>query len=325
MYQPIKSIDAHVHLTSILFAQDIFQPKENVLDGDCVKACLSRMEKHGIDQCLAIAAQGISMLPLENHMLIKMAELLPEKIAGAMVGFSTPREDPGSYDPDAAAEEIAGYMKNPVVKGLGEFALEGVGGMRDWPEVWAKLRPTFEVLAKHNAPALFHTGASPHFAMPSEKRAISGRALYFANPALLDDVAEEFPEVPIIIGHAGVQGFYFYGSYPDMALTVAARHKNVYIETSSVPYDVLLKAADCPAIGPEKLIFGTDSPAFYGYYKSGVTGEFYPSYGDGIPGDIMTDHYPVDIENINRLPITDRERQMIMGGTIAKLIGAKHE
>lgn len=325
MYKPIKSIDAHVHPTSITFPQDIFQPKENVLDGDCVKACLQRMEKHGIDQCLAIAAQGLSVLPLENDMLIKMAEALPEKFAGVLVGFTTPKENPSAYDPDAAAEEIEQYMRNPVVKGLGEFALEAVGGMCEWPEVWAKLRPTFEVLSKHNAPALFHTGATPHFSMPSEKRKISNRPLYFANPALLDDVAEEFPEVPIILGHSGVQGFFFYGSYPDMALTVAARHPNVYLETSSVPYDVILKAVECPAIGPEKIIFGTDTPAFFGYFKSATTGEFYPSYGKTGPGEVMTDHYPVDMANIERLPITDYERQMIMGGNIARLIAGKHE
>ena len=325
MYQPIKSIDAHVHLTSITFAQDIFSPKPNVLDGDAVKACLAAMEKHGIDQCLAISALGISILPLENEMLIKMAEQLPEKIAGAMVGFTRPMNDPFNFDPQAAAAEIETYMQNPVVKGLGEVALEAVGGMQEWPAVWAKLRPIFEVLAKHNAPALFHTGASPQFAMPCEGRPISNRGVYWGNPVFLDDIAAEFPEVPIIIGHAGVQGFYFYGTYPDMALTIAARHPNVYIETSSVPYDVLLKAVECPAIGPEKLIFGTDSPAFYSYYKSPTTGEFAPTYGSGAPGDVMPDHYPVDIENISRLPITGIQRQMIMGGTIARLIAAKHE
>ena len=73
MYGPIKTIDAHVHLTSLLYSQDIFHQKENVLDGDCVKACLERMDKHGIDQCLALAAQGLSIPPIENPMLIKMA------------------------------------------------------------------------------------------------------------------------------------------------------------------------------------------------------------------------------------------------------------
>lgn len=326
MYGPIKTIDAHVHLTSLLYSQDIFHQKENVLDGDCVKACLERMDKHGIDQCLALAAQGLSIPPIENPMLIKMAEALPERIAGVMVAFSTPQDEPWNYDPQAAAAELKEYLKNPVVKGLGEFAIQAVGSIEtDWPQVWAKLRPLFDVLAEHNAPCLFHTGAAPHFAMPSDTRKPSSRGTYFSNPLLIDDIAEEYPDVPLIIGHAGVQGFFYYGGYADMALTVAARHPNVYIETSSVPYEVLLKCVEEPAIGPEKLIFGTDSPAFYSYYKSASTGEYYPSYGKTGPGEVMPDHYNVDIENINRLPITDVQRQMIMGGTIAKLIAGKHE
>ena len=110
-----------------------------------------------------------------------------------------------------------------------------------------------------------------------------------------------------------------------MALTVAARNPNVYIETSSVPYEVLLKAVECPAIGPEKLIFGTDTPAFYQYYKAPSTGEYYPSYGKTGPGPETADHFKVDIENIDRLPITAEQKDMIMGGTLARLIEAKHE
>ena len=39
----------------------------------------------------------------------------------------------------------------------------------------------------------------------------------------------------------------------------------------------------------------------------------------------MTDHYPIDLANIERLPITDYQRQMILGGTISELLAAKHE
>jgi len=330
MYQSIKTIDAHVHLTSLLFPQDIKEPKENVLDGDCVKECLRAMDRHGIDQCLALVGQGISILPKEADMMIKMAEALPERIAGVMVGISQPQDEPWNYDPEKAAEELDGFLKNPVVKGLGELAICAFGYMADWPEVWDRMRPMFEVLAQHHAPCLFHTGASPQFPLPEElrskeKRPKSKREVYFSNPLLIDDIAAEYPEVPLIIGHAGVQGFFYYGSYADMALTLAARHQNVYIETSSVPYEVLLKCVEEPAIGPEKLIFGTDSPAFYGYYRSPSRNEYYPSYGKTGPGNVMTDHYQYDLENIQRLPITDVQRQMIMGGTIAQIIGQKQE
>lgn len=316
----MKKIDAHVHLTSFLFEQNY----ENPVAGPCVKKCLELMDKHGIDQCLALGAQGLSVFPLENDMQIAMAKALPERIAGVMVGFSTPRERPWEYDANAAAEEVEKYMQEPVVKGLGELALHSLADLSlSWLDVLTKLRPTFDVLAVHNAPALFHTGAFPQFYIPGEGRKRSTGSLHFSNPAIIDDVATEYPDVPIIIAHAGVQGFYFYGNFSDMALTVAARNANVFIETSSVPYDVLVKAVECPAIGPEKLIFGTDTPAFYEYYKAPSTGEYYPSYGKTGPGPETPDHYVVDMENIDRLPITAEQKDMIMGGTLERLLSEK--
>lgn len=330
MYHSIKKIDAHVHLTSLCYPQDIFNPPENPLDGDCIKDIMKRMDQYNIDQCIPMFGQGID-LPGGNEIHIKMAEAMPERIPGVMVGFTQPEDEPWNYDPYKVADEIENYMKKPVVKGLGELAITALGYMTDWPEVWKRMRPMFDVLAAHNAPCLFHTGPTPHFDAPLQvvdgkvKRPVATRATYFADPLLIDDIAEEYPDVPLIIGHAGVQGFFYYGSYVDHALIVAARHKNVFIETSSVPYEVLLKCVEDPALGPEKLIFGTDTPAFYGYYKSPSTGEYYPSYGKTGMGEVMTDHYPVDLANIERLPITDYQRQMIMGGTIANIIAGKHE
>lgn len=128
--------------------------------------------------------------------------------------------------------------------------------------------------------------------------------------------------MPIIIGHCGVQAYFFYGTYADMALMVAARHPNVYLETSRAPLEVIKKAVMDPAIGPEKLIFGTDSPAFYNYYTDDK-GEHYPTYGKtGLP-KYIPDHYKYDMEMIERLPITENEKRMIYGGTIERLLAEK--
>jgi predicted TIM-barrel fold metal-dependent hydrolase len=324
MYQKGKIIDAHVHLTSLMFPEDIFDPKGGPLDGSCVKIVLEFMDKYGIDQSVGLIAQGISILPVENELLIKIAEALPERFPAVMVGFSQPMEEPWLYDPKQAALELDGYLKNQVVKGLGEFALESVSYMAEWPEIWSRLRPVFEVLAKHNACALFHTGVAPFFQMGGGdgNRQFSRRSVWFANPAFIDDIAVEFPEVPIIIGHSGVQSFFYYGNYADMALTVAARHPNVYLETSAAPFEVLMKAVADPAIGPEKIIFGTDTPAFFNHYTA-ANGEKYPTYGkSGIP-QFTPDHYKYDLQNIERLPISEIDKMKIMGGTISEIFAMK--
>ena len=85
-----------------------------------------------------------------------------------------------------------------------------------------------------------------------------------------------------------------------------------------VPFEVVERAVCDPAIGPEKLIFGTDTPAPYTYYK--YRGEFYPSYGKS-PPPFFPDHYKHDLANIERLHIPDREKEMILGGNIASILG----
>jgi predicted TIM-barrel fold metal-dependent hydrolase len=106
--------------------------------------------------------------------------------------------------------------------------------------------------------------------------------------------------------------------YADMALMTAARNPNVYLETSSAPFEVIERAVSDPAIGPEKLLFGSDSLAPYTYYQ--YRGESYPSYGKTPPG-FYTDHHKYDLANIERLTIPDREKEMILGGNAARILG----
>lgn len=318
-------IDAHLHAASFLFQNDYFNPSEDLKDNQCVQTLLKLMDKNGIDQAVAMVSQGLSVLPLENNLIYNIAKKCPERFPYILVGFSQPQDEPWNYDSEKAAEEMDQYLKDPIIKGLGEFAIESVGYLADWSEVWPKLRPVFEVLASHNAPALFHTGISPSFPNPNQVgRPVSRRSLYYSNPAFIDDIATEFPDVPIIIGHCGVQSSFYYGTYVDMALMIAARHRNVYLETSSAPFEVLKKAAADPSIGPEKLIFGSDSPAFYDFYQAD-NGEYYASYGKTGPGPITPDHYQYELKNIERLSVSDSEKAMILGGRISAILADKHE
>ena len=57
------------------------------------------------------------------------------------------------------------------------------------------------------------------------------------------------------------------------------------------------------------------APYTYYYYK----GEYYPSYGKNPPG-FYTDHHKYDLMNIERLQIPDREKEMILGGNIARIL-----
>jgi predicted TIM-barrel fold metal-dependent hydrolase len=325
-----KIIDAHVHPAGpSMESAPSYEHMERLMlsvsaEEQRVPSILERMDKHGVHQAIGLVSQGISILPEENHKLIQVARDYPTRFPAVLIGFTTPEPDHFLFDPKKAAEEVDSYFQYPEVKGVGEWALMGASGMEDWPSLWSRYRPIMDVLAEHRAVAHFHTGSAPYLHRSPRVRDngrpgwVAHRALWFSNPVFLDDVATEYPEVTIIIGHIGVQGFYYYGTYADMALLVAARHDNVYLETSSCPYEVLEKAVRDPAIGAAKLVFGTDTPAPFGHYRH--NGDSYPSYSKNPPAT-FPDHYKYDLEAIEKLNIHDRDKDLILGGNIARIYG----
>jgi predicted TIM-barrel fold metal-dependent hydrolase len=80
----------------------------------------------------------------------------------------------------------------------------------------------YEAIAEAGLPALFHTGQT---AVGSGQPGGMGMRLKYSNPLHLDDVAVDFPEMPIILAHP---------SFPwqEEALAVAQHKPNVYIDLS---------------------------------------------------------------------------------------------
>ena len=80
--------------------------------------------------------------------------------------------------------------------------------------------------------------------------------LEYASPALLDEASGAFPSLTLVIGELRV--------HPDQALLMAARHENVYIETSTLVDNpsalqrVLLSAHHTGVT--EKFLFGSGAP-----------------------------------------------------------------
>lgn len=135
---------------------------------------------------------------------------------------------------------------------------EGVRGFKFHPSVqafWPDDRaayPIYEVIAEHGLPALFHSGQT---GIGSGLPGGGGIRLKYSDPMRLDDVAVDFPELPIIIAHP---------SFPwqDEALAVATHKPNVHIDLSgwSPKYfpPQLVKYAG--SLLKHKVMFGSDFP-----------------------------------------------------------------
>lgn len=112
----------------------------------------------------------------------------------------------------------------------------------------------YEVIAGAKLPALFHTGQTGLGAgMPGG----GGVRLKFSNPIYLDDVAADFPDMPIILAHP---------SFPwqDEALSVATHKPQVYIDLSgwSPKYFPANLVQYANSLLRHKVLFGSDYPVF---------------------------------------------------------------
>jgi hypothetical protein len=112
--------------------------------------------------------------------------------------------------------------------------------------------PLYEVFAEAKLPVIFHTG---HSGMGTGMRGGGGIRLKYGHPMPIDDVAVDFPDMPIIMAHP---------SFPwqDEAISVCLHKPQVYIDLSgwSPKYfsPTLIQYAN--TLLKNKVMFGSDYP-----------------------------------------------------------------
>jgi predicted TIM-barrel fold metal-dependent hydrolase len=112
--------------------------------------------------------------------------------------------------------------------------------------------PLYEAIAEAKLPALFHTGQT---GVGAGTPGGGGIRLKYSNPLHLDDVAADFPDMPIILAHP---------SFPwqEEALSVATHKPQVYIDLSgwSPKYFPPILVQYANTLLKEKILFGSDYP-----------------------------------------------------------------
>jgi uncharacterized protein len=112
--------------------------------------------------------------------------------------------------------------------------------------------PFYEVLAEARLPVIFHTG---HSGIGTGMRGGGGVRLKYGNPMDIDDVAVDFPDMPIVLAHP---------SFPwqDEALSICLHKPQVFIDLSgwSPKYfpQSLIQYAN--TLLKHKVLFGSDFP-----------------------------------------------------------------
>lgn len=125
------------------------------------------------------------------------------------------------------------------------------------------LRTIYRTAQRLHLPVMIHTGTS----------VFPGARSRFGDPMALDDVAQDFPDLTIIMAHGGRP------LWCDAAFYLARRHPNLYLDISSIPPKRLLEWFPRIAEIADKILFGSDWP------------------GPGVPG------VREEVEGIRALPL----------------------
>ncbi|NIM94004.1 MAG: amidohydrolase family protein [Anaerolineales bacterium] len=197
---------------------------------------VEELDAYGIDKVVWVTGGG-------NDTLGKIVAMYPDRF----IGFA-------HHDPfeEGAAEELRRCVEEYNFRGYKTLAPgldRSIADRAGWP-LW-------EMCAELEIPALIHFGPM----------GAGGGTMYHENinPLTLHDVAKSFPDVNFVVPHFGC-------GYVRETLHLCWGVGNVYIDTSSsqqwtrwMPGDLTQKdlfRKYLETIGPERLIFGTDSSWF---------------------------------------------------------------
>ncbi len=209
-------VDTHCHLGTS-GASGFTVTEDEVLAG---------MGAHGVDVSLVIP-HAVSDDPVRAHERVAdFAARHPGRIYG--VACLSPLGDPDAY-----RREIT-----RVVKDLRFLGVKMHPFLHTFSPLWrARVWHAFAVCAELEVPIIAHTGLGIPFALP----------------ALWMPVARAFPELPIVLAHAG------HGMLAPEAVVAAEFCPNVYLEPSWCPVTAVKSMLE--VAGAARLMWGSDHPA----------------------------------------------------------------
>ncbi len=260
------SIDTHVHAQRYAAGaqlskmnpkseggryNDLAQAMRMIQSFDNSERLLYDMDCYRVDKCVLLPAFGMS-----NEINMELVEKYPDKFVACCTAMKTQRKAMSGEEPwtvEAAVKEIDELLATGKFVGIGEGTPGNSSSRKSigMEERLDQMRPFFDLARKYKVVARVHTGVVIGYPMTHH---------YWPetlHPLWVTDLAVEYPDVPILLDHGGMQGWWSDRMVEECFL-VAAANDNVYLETGYYWTDLYWKALRDPNIGPEKLVFGTD-------------------------------------------------------------------
>lgn len=250
MLNGIPLIDAHVHAARLPtlklewrewaqnFGKDV--PLDELYDneGTIIPARFDEyMDAEGVDVAILFceySPKSTGIQPVED--LLPILEHNPERFK-LMANLN-----PHLHYP------LVGELKRQISFGAVGLKLHPVHG--SFAPNDRMLYPAYAFCEAEGFPVVFHCGTS----------VFPGATNRYADPALIEDVARDFPNLTVVLAHGG-RGWWY-----DAAAFITLMRPNVYIEVSGLPpkkLPIYYKNYDFGRLA-RKMIFGTDWPGVPG-------------------------------------------------------------
>ncbi|HYU20436.1 MAG TPA: amidohydrolase family protein [Chloroflexota bacterium] len=264
-----------------------------------VDELIAAMDGHGISKSVVMCG-GIQVT---NDNLAAAVAQYPDRLIG-FAGYE--HYQPSSRDAATTARAVAALERGLTdlgFTGIGELTLERFGPACP-EELYVELRPIMDVARRHRAPVYVHTGYD-RVTFRIKRDGAEGSSwsylpapLKYRDPIYLDDVALEYPDVPILVGHIG-------GPYLrqfEAALMLAHRHRNVYLTTANAPAENIARAV--AEVGADRMIWGSDWA--------------WRSIKE--PAPLVELGHATNLATVERAGLTAAQKEAILGRTLADLL-----
>ncbi len=200
------------------------------------------LQQHGIDWAVALA----DVCPVTTGLTTN--EFVAELCTPANAQPDPPSGPRGRLLPFASLNP---YMVNDLGQELEKLVKEhGFRGFKVYPVYQhhyvndSRMYPLYAKAQALGVPMLVHTGSS----------VFKGARIKYGDPLHLDDVAVDFPDLPILMAHSGRPFWHA------EAFWLARQHKNVYLEISGLPGKKLLEYFPDLERLADKVVYGSDWP-----------------------------------------------------------------
>ena len=289
------------------------------------------MECYDVDMCVLLPAFGMT-----DDLNRKIVEKHPDRFVAECMGDAYMQrvvngEEEWSIEGQCA--ELDQLLSTGKFVGIGEKCpympvTPGRPPKPVGPETAVEnMLAIMEVAKRHNVVARVHSGNPMGYDLPyylgttgpsDYKFGATGPFNY--NPLWVHDLASVYPDMPIVISHGGIQGWWSEKFYEE-CLHVAAAHDNVYLETGLWWSELYDKAMADPNIGADKLLWGTDWGASMPFYNQ--PGRYPESYPVQLRGKGVVEHqvdfWGWSLRELARVRISQDDMNLILGGNAARI------